>query len=86
MPNAFKFYSDPSHGWLEVPRKLAAQVGVLDQITPYSHQKGANLYLEEDCDANRFVQAYEAKFGPIKTVAINSNTASIVRKYPSFRR
>ncbi len=43
------FHSDPSHGWLEVPKYLLPEE-IVAQITPYSYQDGLSYYLEEDKD------------------------------------
>lgn len=57
----FDFYSDPSHGWLKVQRKKLAELGIEQQISGYSYQKGDAIYLEEDSDATKFIDAWEAK-------------------------
>ena len=44
----FRFISDPGHGWLEVPRSLLSELGILEEITTYSYQKKELVYLEED--------------------------------------
>lgn len=61
---AFKFYSDPAHGWLAVSMKEAAAVGLTaTSFSSYSYQRGNTFYLEEDCDASVFIDAYVAKHG-----------------------
>ena len=57
------FHHDAGHGWLEVP--LAMVRDVRETFTPsqfsyYSPRKGM-VYLEEDCDAPRFEEAYKKK-------------------------
>ena len=59
----FRFISDPGHGWLEVPRSLLSELGILEEITTYSYQKKELVYLEEDCDASRFFEAYNTSRG-----------------------
>jgi hypothetical protein len=62
----FTFHSDPSHGWLEVSAAELFNVGFLpSDFSAYSYQQGDVAYLEEDCDAPVFIQAYEAHIGPI---------------------
>jgi hypothetical protein len=53
----FKFmhYSDPSHGWLRVPKYLVKDLLGLDLITKYSYENNDWLYLEEDQDATNFL-------------------------------
>lgn len=54
---SYKFYSDSGHGWMAVKRKELVELGILDSITSYSYQRGATVYLEEDCDATTFILA-----------------------------
>lgn len=60
----FNFYSDPGHGWLEVTPKQIKDVGLnVSDFSVYSYKKGKRLFLEEDCDASKFILAFKAKFG-----------------------
>lgn len=60
----FTFHLDPGHGWLAVPIKESNAVGLhCDAYSAYSYVKGFTLYLEEDCDAPKFLAAYKAKHG-----------------------
>lgn len=53
----YKFYEDPGHGWLAVKRAELIALGIAEKITAYSYQRGATVYLEEDCDADTFIKA-----------------------------
>lgn len=60
----FKFHFDPGHGWLEVTPKQIRDVGLnISDFSIYSYKKGNRLFLEEDCDASKFILAFKAKFG-----------------------
>lgn len=61
----YTFTSDPGHGWLVVPTKDIATLGIAQDITPYSYlsPRGGKAYLEEDCDAGKFVEAYAKHYG-----------------------
>ena len=59
--NMYDFISDPGHGWLRVTRTELNGLGIADQISSCSYQKGQYVYLEEDCDAPVFEKAWEAK-------------------------
>jgi len=59
----FDFISDPGHAWLKVPVQLLRELGIADQITSYSYWRKGFAYLEEDCDASVFFNAYRARFG-----------------------
>ena len=62
--NSFTFHCDNGHGWLEVSQSDLNRVGLtrLD-FSGYSYADGDTLYLEEDCDARIFLDAYRAKLG-----------------------
>jgi len=83
----FVYHTDPGHGWLAVKRKLLKELGVADKITAYSYQSksGQTIYLEEDGDAQRFIQAYKLKYGvEPQTVDSYRDYYSPVRSYPGY--
>ena len=47
--------SDPSHAWLRVPLMMVKGRGL--GISSHSYIKGDHAYLEEDCDAPKFIKA-----------------------------
>ena len=55
--------SDAGHEWLAVKIKELVELNIEDKITEYSYVKGGTAYLEGDCDASTFINAYTAKFG-----------------------
>ena len=59
----FTYHTDPGHGWIEVPLPIVAALGITTEISSFSYTDGRNAYLEEDCDAWLFVNAYEAAHG-----------------------
>lgn len=82
----FDFISDPGHGWLKVPHALLAELGIAEQITSYSYSRGDFAYLEEDCDASRFIAAMKAAGREIKFRERNSpHRPSRVRNYATYR-
>ena len=57
----FTFYADPGHGWLCVTGQDLKNVGLKPtDFTQYSYRarKLDVYFLEEDCDASKFVDAY----------------------------
>jgi hypothetical protein len=49
----YTFYSDPGHAWLRVPlSEITAEMG----ISAYSYRDNKYAYLEEDCDAYKFIR------------------------------
>lgn len=86
MLKTFDFISDPGHGWVKVPVSLLQGLGISREITRYSYMRGAYAYLEEDCDATTFHQAYEKCFGfPPKYRERNAGQkSSRVRGYDQY--
>ena len=54
----FQFYHDAGHGWLEVTMMDLDKLRIKDKISSYSYMDGYKVYLEEDCDLSRFLDAY----------------------------
>lgn len=81
-----KFYSDPGHGWFAVKRKYIKLCDAAGRgVSHCSYQRGATVYLEEDCDFHIFeVAAKLAGF----TVKIESckvlNKAHPIRSYDAY--
>jgi hypothetical protein len=81
----FIVYTDPGHGWVKVPVSLLDTLGITDKITRFSYRRGAYAYLEEDLDADTFVQAYRQRYGyGPQWVSKNANKSSKIRSYASF--
>jgi len=81
--NTFEFHSDPSHGWLAVSEFAIRSLGMSPRdFSRYSYQSfsGLVVYLEEDCDAAKFLAAYKAKHGAEPTVVErHSSKPSFIR-------
>ena len=90
ISHTFVFYIDPAHGFLAVLRADLAQYGLSARDftqCSYVSEDGTRLYLEEDCDAGKFIEAYRARFGkpPIITERhINSSAphSNFIRRMP----
>jgi hypothetical protein len=84
---ALNFHSDPGHGWLEAPAQLVRDTHISGVISGYSYRSADNqtVYLEEDCDAPRLLQALKAK-GVVVEVAdvAGSNDDSFIRSLPRY--
>ena len=59
----YKFYADPGHGWVAVKIVELMQLGIITKVSGYSYMRGDTAYLEEDCDAAMFFNAYREKHG-----------------------
>ena len=55
----YRHHTDPSHGWLEVPKKDLEDLDL--EISDFSYEDDDNVYLEEDLDAPNFINAYKKK-------------------------
>ena len=79
----FTFYIDPGHGWLAVRVQdlRALDLSAVD-FTKYSHVSGdgAVFFLEEDCDAPKFINAYRARHG--QEPVIRERQAFNIRRLP----
>jgi hypothetical protein len=79
-------HSDSGHGWLAVKRKELARLGILNKVTSYSYQRGATVYLEEDCDLALYVNTKLAKDGdkPVLYYSAYHDGRSQIRGYQRF--
>ena len=81
------YYQDPGHGWIKVRRAELVSLGIDEDITGYSYQDDSGLvYLEEDCDASRFIGAYRRENPNTKVVfnKIHCNGESFIRALPHY--
>lgn len=80
------FLCDPGHGWVSVKRALVDQLGIADQISWYSYQRGRSVYLEEDSDASKFILAAEAAGFEVVLRPKHSDRMSPIRSYARFSK
>ena len=79
-----KFYADPGHGWAAVKRDVLKTLGIEDQISCYSYQKGKTVYLEEDCDLGTLLNSLEANGISVEYVEKHTNKYSPIRNYDRY--
>lgn len=82
--DTYKFYCDPGHGWLAVKRQELIDLGILAKISPYSYQKGATVYLEEDCDLSVFMAAKRELGEAVNIVEKHTDKSHPIRSYDYF--
>lgn len=77
------YHTDPGHGWIEVPVVDLQELGLkLADFTRYSYMKHDRVYLEEDCDAAVFVNAYAERYGVRpKFRELHTGVDSMIRSY-----
>lgn len=81
----YRYYIDSGHGWLAVKRQYLDRLKLLNKISDCSYERGGTVYLEEDCDAPLFVDAYKLlylKSPNIVTVYVDNR--SPIRSYKSY--
>jgi hypothetical protein len=82
----YNYYSDPGHGWLEVSREELAMLHIDDVISSYSYQTGDRVFLEEDCDAELFINALENMGIKFTFNHIPSNSESSIRMLERYTK
>jgi hypothetical protein len=81
----FVFYADPDHAWLGIKRQLLLQYPKAAlAISNHSYQRGQTVYLQEDCDADLFLEALRADNERFTVVAKHGNQRSPIRSYDVF--
>lgn len=84
----FTMFTDPGHGWLVATLSQLRDAGVYDKVSSYSYKSGELAYLEEDCDAGLFLEAYMSKHGlvfdDIKIVEIHTDHDAPCRNFGRF--
>jgi hypothetical protein len=81
---AYTMFNDPGHAWLAVRRNELEDMGIMDRISPCSYQKGAMVYLEEDCDFSVFVSARISRNKPFHVIEQYADSLSPIRNFQSF--
>lgn len=80
------FYSDPAHGWLKVTAGMIRDLNIVDKISTYSYVKNGCVYLEEDCDAFLFCEAFIKKYGYNPEIEYSTtNRSSKIRSYNRYQ-
>jgi hypothetical protein len=84
MKAEFTFYSDPSHGWAQIPHQFINDLGIEGKITRYSYKDNDCAYLEEDCDLGLFMQKAKEKGWIITFIERNFNHDCAIRNYQRY--
>jgi len=82
----YTFYSDPSHGWLEVPNIELQELDIFNKISQYSYINKDMAYLEEDCDANIFINAYKLKYSKNPNIYEPIEDNHLIRSFKRFNK
>jgi len=79
------FHCDPYHGWLEVNQADIETLGIAGLISVFSYAQGDTAYLEEDCDANLYIEGAKAAGWTIQIVEKYTGTDSHIRRMECFK-
>lgn len=79
-------YADPQHAWAKVPKKELVKLGIANEISRFSYERGQFTYLEEDCDLGKYIMALKAKNIIYKFNESWTNKRSKIRSYDSYRK
>src|ERR1035437_1425689 len=88
------FFSDPGHGWLKVSKKELEKLGISDKISGYSYMQNDSVFLEEDSDATKYINALlqkekfaEGDYASFQNYCTTqtSNKQSKIRNYESYK-
>jgi hypothetical protein len=77
----YRFFADPRHGWLEVPRREVAASGATISAYSYYDPVTDMAYLEEDCDVLAFLKAIGRDWSSLPVLEVNS---SMPRGLPAY--
>lgn len=82
----YVIHTDAGHAWVAVPLKTLVALACTRNISAYSYIKGKTAYLEEDCDFEVFVKAFELTFSkkPAFRYAKHYDGLSPIRSYERF--
>ena len=79
------YYTDPGHGWVAVKRAHLIALGIENQVSQFSYQRGATVYLEEDCDASLYFAALKREGIVPQCVEKHTDRYHQIRSYESFK-
>jgi len=86
MNRKITFMSDPSHGWISVPRKDLELLEIIDKISEFSYQKGNRVYLEEDIDAPLYIKEAENRGWVLNIKESHTNKRHWIRYTQNFQK
>ena len=79
-------YADPGHAWAKVSKKELKALGIANEISGFSYERGEFAYLEEDCDLEKYIMALRAKGIVYKFKENFTNNQSRIRNYYRYSK
>ena len=80
-----QIFADPGHAWARFPKARLEKLGIADKISLFSYQRGANAFLEEDCDLGLLIGALKQRGYTIRFQEGHTNRQSKIRGYDTYR-
>ena len=78
------YHQDAGHGWLEVSRNLLQELGIEATISCFSYASGNRVFLEEDSDAAKLINALKAAGRDFHLEDRDCGNWAFVRNFPSY--
>ena len=79
-------YADPGHAWAKVSKKELTKLGIAGEISGCSYEKGEYVFLEEDCDLEKYILALRAKGIAYRFKENHTNRQSKIRNYYRYSK
>lgn len=79
-------YADPGHAWAKVSKKELKTLGIANEISGFSYERGEYAYLEEDSDLEKYIMALRAKGIVYKFKETHTNRQSRIRNYYHYSK
>lgn len=80
----YTFITDPGHAWLEVPLSDLKKYDIIKDISTYSYMTQTDAYLEEDCDARKFIIAADIDINSLEIGELSTDSPALCRNYMSY--
>lgn len=86
VPMTLIYIQDPGHGWIETSMEHVKRLGLAGEISQYSYisRDGKTVYLEEDCDASRYMTACKTAGIEVALKEHHCFGNAFIRRLPSY--
>ena len=78
------YIQDPGHGWIAADLPTLHRLGIAGTISRYSYRDGDLCWLEEDCDAPRFLRALSVAGVAYTIRETHTRGDAWIRRLPRF--
>lgn len=78
------YVQDPGHGWIAADAASLRAHGLLERVSIYSYRDGDLVWLEEDCDAPRYLAALSRAGVQYRILETHTKGYAWIRALPPF--